>query len=547
MRRSTALVTIMLAAILGGSVADAVAQGVQYGTIRGTVTDPQGLPIPGVTVTATSPSMQGPRTTATGPDGTYSLLQLPSGTYDLTFETTAFAPAKRTTTILLGLTVEQNVQLQTAGVSEQIQVTAATPAPIATATVGANYKHDEIDSLPTQRTLAGIAQLAPGLTENTPNAGQITINGAYAFDNVFMLNGVDVNDNLFGYPQNLFIEDAIEETQVITSGITAEYGRFTGGVVNAVTKSGGNIFSGSFRTGFSNPSWTKPTPFETCDPAVTTASCRKAAPRLDALQPTYEARWAVPSSRIGCGSSAPRAMPRPRRPDRCLFRMLPTPRPTPTSAARSNSPAPCAEPHDSGRLPEQLADTGEPAHLLVHHRPGGRRPAHTAELVRLRQLPRRAPQQPVGRSPGTSQRKFGFRGSGGTSTNIVDSPFIDLNQGNWHYNAQYFDATDPENRNNGQFTGNITYFVQRAGRHEFKSGYEFFRSQNTGGNSQSSTGYVFDADWAEDASGAPLLDSTDVSSRSSCPGKRKSRTGSRAAARRSTSTTSRSTSRITGR
>ena len=72
-----------------------------------------------------------------------------------------------------------------------------------------------------------------------------------------MLNGVDVNDNLFGSPQNLFIEDAIEETQVITSGITAEYGRFTGGVVNAVTKSGGNTFSGSFRTGFSNPSWTR--------------------------------------------------------------------------------------------------------------------------------------------------------------------------------------------------------------------------------------------------------------------------------------------------
>ena len=85
MRRTAALVTIMLAGISGGSVADAVAQGVQYGIIRGTVTDPQGLPIPSVTVTATSPSMQGPRTTATGPDVTYSLLKLPSGTYDLTF------------------------------------------------------------------------------------------------------------------------------------------------------------------------------------------------------------------------------------------------------------------------------------------------------------------------------------------------------------------------------------------------------------------------------------------------------------------------------
>ena len=77
-----------------------------------------------------------------------------------------------------------------------------------------------------------------------------------------MVNGVDVNDNLFSQPKDLFIEDAIEETQVLTSGISAEYGRFTGGVINAVTKSGGNLFSGSFRTNFSNPAWTDETPFE---------------------------------------------------------------------------------------------------------------------------------------------------------------------------------------------------------------------------------------------------------------------------------------------
>ncbi len=63
-------------------------------------------------------------------------------------------------------------------------------------------------------------------------------------------------------PNDLFIEDAIEETQVLTSGISAEYGRFTGGVVNAITKSGGNDFSGSFRADFTNPSWRDETPFE---------------------------------------------------------------------------------------------------------------------------------------------------------------------------------------------------------------------------------------------------------------------------------------------
>ena len=91
----------------------------------------------------------------------------------------------------------------------------------------------------------------------------------------------------------------------------------------------------------------------------------------------------------------------------------------------------------------------------------------------------------------------------------MDSPFITLTQTLGHYNAQYFDATDPENRNNQQLTGNLTYFLntERAGRHEIKVGYEWFRSQRTGGNSQSSTGYVFDADYATDAGGSPIYDS----------------------------------------
>src|SRR5688500_2617826 len=121
MRRTIAIVGVMLAIALGGFVADSVAQGVQYGIIRGTVTDPQDLPVENVTVTASSPSMQGTRATTTAADGTYTFLQLPTGTYELTFETGSFAPARRSTSILLGLTVEQNVQLQTAGVTEAVQ------------------------------------------------------------------------------------------------------------------------------------------------------------------------------------------------------------------------------------------------------------------------------------------------------------------------------------------------------------------------------------------------------------------------------------------
>jgi outer membrane receptor for ferrienterochelin and colicin len=106
-----------------------------------------------------------------------------------------------------------------------------------------------------------MAELAPGLTNNTPNAGQVTISGAFAWDNVFFIDGVDVNDNLFGDAENVFIEDAVEETQVLTSGISAEYGRFSGGVINIVTKRGGNDFSGTFRMNFTNPAWVEETPF----------------------------------------------------------------------------------------------------------------------------------------------------------------------------------------------------------------------------------------------------------------------------------------------
>jgi hypothetical protein len=101
-------------------------------------------------------------------------------------------------------------------------VVAETPGPVATPVIGLNIRQNEVEALATSRTLQGIATLSPALTDNAPNAGQVVINGAFAFDNVFMLNGVDVNDNLFGSPQDLFIEDAIAETQVLTSGISAE-------------------------------------------------------------------------------------------------------------------------------------------------------------------------------------------------------------------------------------------------------------------------------------------------------------------------------------
>ncbi len=140
MRRTTTLVAALLAVMLGSFAVDSSAQGVQTGSIRGTVSDQQNLPVPGVTVTIQSPALQGIRSTTTEGDGSYAFLRLPPGRYALTYEISSFAPVKRTTDVLLGLSVEQNITLTAAGRTEEVQVVAAAPAPIVNPTVGANLQ-----------------------------------------------------------------------------------------------------------------------------------------------------------------------------------------------------------------------------------------------------------------------------------------------------------------------------------------------------------------------------------------------------------------------
>ena len=104
--------------------------------------------------------------------------------------------------------------------------------------------------------------------------------------------------------------------------------------------------------------------------------------------------------------------------------------------------------------------------------------------------------------------------AGGTSTAITDSPFISRGvvsgvPANRHYNAPYFSANDPEDRNNQQFAGSLSYFTTNrgSGRHDLKGGFEHFTSTRTGGDSQTSTGYRFDTDYLLGPDGRPALDS----------------------------------------
>ena len=408
-----------------------------------------------------------------------------------------FGTVTQKSDIAVGGTLQQNVTMRAAGVTATVEVVAETPAPIATGTVGLNVRKEEIDTLATPRTLQGIATLAPSLTERSPNTNQVSINGAFAYDNVFMINGVDVNDNLFASPQNLVIEDAIEETQVITSGISAEYGRFSGGVINAITRSGGNTFSGSYRMNLSNPSWTDETPFQ--------KTRTPPQENLDRLQNTQEATFGGPIVR-----------------DRLWF--FTAGRYGVVDTQQNNQHGLTFVRNDTTKRGEiKLTGTVAANHTIqggylnnprtVTNDSGILNFAIDVNSLQTRNFPNhyyytnyRGVFNTILLEGQYSQRKFRFDNSGGTSEVITDSPFISATQCACLYNAPYFDATDPTGRNNQQFTTNATFFWTRGGRHDTKAGYEWFQSQLVGGNSQSSTDYVFNVDFASDAAGAPLKD-----------------------------------------
>lgn len=229
-------------------------------SLTGEVTS-DGKQMPGVTVTISSANMQGTRTSVTGENGGYTFSSLPPGEYSVTFELVGLATVTKKTTLQLSQTSRVDAAMKVASVAEAITVTASAPSVLETPQVASTFTAKQIEALPVARTPFAAALLSPGVNGNTLSGGQFVISGSPGYDNLVMVNGVVVTENIRSQTQNLFIEDAVQETTTLTGAISAEYGRFTGGVINSITKSGGNIFTGSFRTSLTNPKWTALTPF----------------------------------------------------------------------------------------------------------------------------------------------------------------------------------------------------------------------------------------------------------------------------------------------
>jgi len=239
------------------------AQGIPLSTLSGRVIAEDDAPIGGVTVRVVSSSLQGTREAATSTQGEFVLPLLPPGDYQVTFSASGMATATRSVTLSAAAAMRFEQTLMPARVAESIDVSAAPSPPEPGMAISASMPQKLLERLPAGRTVRDAVLLAPGVNENGPKGAAfleglphaVMISGAMSFENLYLINGVAANSSYRGDPQNLFIEDAIQETVVETGRITAEYGRFAGGVVNVVTRSGGNAVSGSFRTSFQNAAW----------------------------------------------------------------------------------------------------------------------------------------------------------------------------------------------------------------------------------------------------------------------------------------------------
>ncbi|MEW6338771.1 MAG: TonB-dependent receptor [Acidobacteriota bacterium] len=212
------------------------------GTIEGTVVDENAMALPGVTVEAMSPNLQGTKVAVTDTEGQFRLVLLPPGTYALKFALTGFAATEQSGVVVnLGRIVTLAVTMQSAFKEEVVVSGAAPTIDVKSTEVGANVTSDFFLNLPTARNYASVALIAPGT--NTDDAGT-TVYGSSGAENAYYIDGVNTTGIELAQQGKQLNFEFIQEVQVKTGGYQAEFGRSTGGMINVITKSGGNEFHG---------------------------------------------------------------------------------------------------------------------------------------------------------------------------------------------------------------------------------------------------------------------------------------------------------------
>jgi hypothetical protein len=238
--------TAVLCALLVCLFAAPTAAQEQTGAIRGVIRDSSGSVIPGVTVEARNKATGAVQTTVTDGTGIYRFPALPPGQYDLSTTLAGFTPAKNENVVLvLGQLLTIDLSMAPATVSETVTVTGESPLiDVKQNATFAVVAAERIDRIPKGRNFTDVLAAVPGANLES-RAGGVSVGGASGSENRFVVDGMDTTNLQNGSSGKTYITDFIEEVQVKTAGYNAEYPGATGGVVNALTKAGTNVFRGS--------------------------------------------------------------------------------------------------------------------------------------------------------------------------------------------------------------------------------------------------------------------------------------------------------------
>nr|MBP9947514.1 carboxypeptidase regulatory-like domain-containing protein [Vicinamibacteria bacterium] len=222
-----------------GFVATAQEQG---GSIQGVVKDASGSVIPGATVEAKAAAGSTFSTTS-GSDGAFRFPSLPAGKYTVTASLAGFTTARfESVTLSLGQNLRTDFNLKVGGQTEQVEVTAEAPIVDMKQTARINSFRDEaITKMPKGRDFTSLVTQSPGANSES-KLGGISIDGASGAENRYIIDGAETTNIQNGTSGKALITDFVDEVEVKSSGYTAEYGGATGGIINAVTKSGTNAW-----------------------------------------------------------------------------------------------------------------------------------------------------------------------------------------------------------------------------------------------------------------------------------------------------------------
>jgi outer membrane receptor protein involved in Fe transport len=252
--RSVRIVACTLALVPVSAIAQSGSV-ITGGVLTGTVVDASTrAPVPNVVVTATSPGLQGEQVVLTDETGTYRVPQLPSGTYTLRFEREGYKPlAKEGIDLPAGYTLRFNPELfpEVAGATT-VSVVGENPlVDVGSTQQGAVVEREFIQNIPlnppnmigaNNRSFENVALSVPGVHADLYGVG---IKGATSPENAYLIDGMSTRQAYFGVRGSPLSVEFVDSVSVLTGGYLPEYGRATGGIIAANTRSGGNEFHGS--------------------------------------------------------------------------------------------------------------------------------------------------------------------------------------------------------------------------------------------------------------------------------------------------------------